>query len=281
MQAACQWRAHLSGRAASPRLARQMVSSAVMTLPAATWRVDTSWRSVAGRPSEQPPDTPSIHADSASGRNGLRPAKHFTRTFSPPPAHDTRTHTHRQTYAGACIRARDARARGARDRFARARRHHVAEFLSRARGERFARAGRHHVAEFLAGHRRHRTAAEAIMTFLALDVFVPHPRESSSRRIHPGGMSRIESDSSEGRLRRQMRAPHVKKSFSKTEFIFNTKHPGVRPKAKKIQKRLIQRANYVTGPGATDIRRGLYDAHELEGRGAYARYPLAFRSEAV
>ncbi len=78
---------------------------------------------------------------------------------------------------------------------------HARETRARGARERFARTGGHHVAEFLTGHRRHRTAAEAIMTFLALDVFVPHPRESSSRQIHPGGTSRIESDSSEGRLR--------------------------------------------------------------------------------
>jgi hypothetical protein len=85
------------------------------------------------------------------------------------------------------------------------------------------------------------------MTFLALDVFVPHPRESSSRRIHPGGMSRIESDSSEGRLRAnppsKARSACEKIIFKKkTRIHFKTKHPGVRPKAKKIQKRLIQRA---------------------------------------
>ena len=135
MQAACQWRPHLSGRAAFPRLARQMVSCAVTDIAGCdleSGHLVEERRRVAY--------TPSIHADSASGRNRLRPAKHFTRTFSQPPAHNTRTHTHRQTYAGACRRARDARARGAR--------------------ERFARTGGHHVAEFLAGHRRHRSRSD-------------------------------------------------------------------------------------------------------------------------
>ena len=65
-------------------------------------------------------------------RNRRGPANlytRYTRTFPPPPAHasNTRTRTYRQTYAGACTRARDAGARSARKRFARTGGHHVAE----------------------------------------------------------------------------------------------------------------------------------------------------------
>ncbi len=53
---------------------------------------------------------------------------------------------------------------------------------------------------FLPGTTCVRTAAEAKASFLALDVFVPHPSNSSRRGTHPGG-TRIGTDSSEGRSR--------------------------------------------------------------------------------
>ena len=44
-----------------------------------------------------------------------------------------------------------------------------------------------------------KTAAEAMATLFAPDVFVPPPRKNMTPGIHPGGTSRFESDSSEGR----------------------------------------------------------------------------------
>ena len=74
----------------------------------------------------------------------------------------------------------------------------------------------------------------------------------------------------------------TKKTFSKkNEIHFLKQNTAGSPQSKENSKEVDSTCDYVTGPGATDIRRGLYDAHELEGRGAYARYPLAFRSEAV